>query len=106
MSTSRNRSRIATLVVVPLLVAAACITPPASRDGRWTIGGEDLDPRRGRTLEREPAKSAHMARKVVSGKESPATLLAADGNRCIVTAKRFDDVKEGDKVTCRWSTAP
>jgi len=106
MPKTRPHLRIATVVCVPLLAAAGCITPPTSRDGRWTIGGDDLDPRRKRTLEREPAKSAHMARKVVVGKAAPTSLLAADGTRCIVTAKRYEETKEGDKVTCRWDTAP
>jgi hypothetical protein len=102
MSTSRKCIRIATRVV-PMLVVAGCITPPSSRGGRWTIGGDDLDPRRERSLEREPANAPYMSRKVVSGKEAPSRLIAADGHRCTVTARRFGEVREGDKVTCRWS---
>ena len=43
-----------------------------------------------------------LSRKPVSGKEEPATLLARDGSRCIVTEKRFKEVALGEQVTCAW----
>jgi hypothetical protein len=54
---------------------------------------------------REPAKNAAFTRKVVHGKEAPATLLATDRSRCTVTEQRFKEVKEGDKVTCAWRSS-
>ena len=40
--------------------------------------------------------------KRVTGKEAPSTLVARDGARCTVTAKRFDQVREGEVIWCAW----
>lgn len=40
--------------------------------------------------------------KTVQGKEDPATLVAADASTCVVTVRRYQAVKIGDRVTCRW----
>ena len=99
MSRSPSMTRLSSFAVL-LLLLAGCVR--AFVPGEGVYGGDRLDPRRDRDGVREPAKNAAVARKVVHGKESPATLVAPDGTRCTVTEKRFRDVREGDKVTCAW----
>lgn len=43
-----------------------------------------------------------MSLKRVTGKEEPATLIAADRSQCTVTAERFRNTKIGDKALCDW----
>ena len=43
-----------------------------------------------------------LARKLVTGKEAPTTLLAPDGTRRRVTGRRFREVVEGEEVWCVW----
>ena len=43
-------------------------------------------------------------RKRVTGKEEPATLLAADRTQCIVTAGKFKETSIGEDVWCDWNT--
>ena len=45
-----------------------------------------------------------FGRKIVMGKEEPATLVARDGTRCLVTKERFDQVRQGEDVWCDWRT--
>lgn len=40
--------------------------------------------------------------KTVSAKEPPATLVAIDGSLCRTTARKYEDVKVGDRVWCYW----
>jgi hypothetical protein len=40
--------------------------------------------------------------KTVEGKEAPSTLYAVDSTVCVVTARKYEQVKVGDRVTCRW----
>lgn len=49
-------------------------------------------------------RSTDFGPKRVAGKEAPSTLLAQGGGRCTVTAKRFDQVREGDVIWCAWRT--
>jgi hypothetical protein len=86
------------------LVVASCVRPLVPGSGR-VLGDDPLDPRTERDGVREPAKNAAFTRKVVHGKEAPATLLATDRSRCTVTEQRFKEVKEGDKVTCAWRSS-
>jgi len=46
-------------------------------------------------------RSTSFGPKRVTGKETPSTLLSG-GGRCTVTAKRFDEVREGDVIWCAW----
>ena len=49
------------------------------------------------------AKStANMSLKRVTGKEEPATLIAADRSQCTVTPDRFRNTKVGDNALCDW----
>ena len=43
-----------------------------------------------------------LARKTVSSKEGPSTLVADDGSRCTVDAERFEKARAGDDVWCLW----
>ena len=46
--------------------------------------------------------SLHFTRKVVTGKEEPATLIAVGGAQCIVTKERFDQIRLGEEIWCNW----
>jgi hypothetical protein len=41
-------------------------------------------------------------RKIVQGKEEPATLVAADGSRCTTTPSRFREIAIGEHAWCVW----
>ena len=47
--------------------------------------------------------SVPLTRKQVASKESPSTLVAIDGAKCLVSADRYDGVKVGDLVWCGWT---
>ncbi len=44
-----------------------------------------------------------VSRKVVSDKQEPNILWAADRTRCEVDQKKFEDAKVGDTVWCVWT---
>ncbi|HYD51777.1 MAG TPA: hypothetical protein VEA99_04080 [Gemmatimonadaceae bacterium] len=83
------------------LALAGCVRPLFPGSER-IYGDDGLNPRPDRTGMRESANGPQLARKVVSGKEAPSTLVAPDGSRCSVTERRFKEVTEGEKVTCAW----
>jgi hypothetical protein len=68
--------------VILAALAAGCITVPA-------VGGRSRITR-------------GMDRKPVASKEPPSSLFADDGTRCVVSEKRFREVKPGDRVWCMW----
>jgi len=43
-----------------------------------------------------------LARKEVAAKEEPATLVAADRTRCMVSADRFKNASVGSREICNW----
>lgn len=43
-----------------------------------------------------------LGRKAVYGKEDPATLVARDRTRCLVTEKRYRETAIGELVWCSW----
>ena len=43
-----------------------------------------------------------FSEKVVNAKEEPATLIASDRTRCVVTAQKFKETIQGSKVWCAW----
>jgi hypothetical protein len=51
---------------------------------------------------RQKGARAGFWRKPVAGHEAPTTLVALDGSRCMVTAKRFEETAPGEKVWCNW----
>ncbi len=46
---------------------------------------------------------AGLADKPVASKETPTTLFAADGTRCLVTEEKFRNTALGDRVWCFWT---
>lgn len=53
-------------------------------------------------LHADSARIPDVARKTVASLEAPATLFAEDGTRCTVNAKRFADIRVGDRAFCAW----
>ncbi len=80
------------------LLGGGCFRPlfPGSEK---VFGNDDLTRGRGG---RSTTDGAGLLRKVVTAKEDPATLIAADGYRCMTTADRFRDVKIGESIWCAW----
>ncbi len=70
---------------VPLLIATLAVSLSCALPRTVQVGGEE-----------------GPGSKTVSAKEEPATLIAADGTVCLVTASRFNRVKTGDRVWCNW----
>lgn len=83
--------------IIPLPGRKHDPAPAIDTDGRWrgarreqpTPGSEPPDP--------------PLSRKVASAKEAPASLLAGDGTRCLVNAKKFRKTRVGDHVWCVWT---
>ncbi len=87
------------LVLVALAILTGCGLPHAEK--QW--------PPRPGIGDREPPKAAPnigdasaLAQKVVSAKEEPATLIAADRSSCVVTEKKFRETALGTKAWCNW----
>jgi hypothetical protein len=100
-STTYSTHALRFALVVSICALGACIRPvfPGSErilDQEGNAGPRIIGPAAADTV------SLAMARKSVYGKEAPATVVAADGSRCNVTKKRFDEVKEGEKLLCAW----
>jgi hypothetical protein len=89
-----------------LTVAAGCVRPlvPGSTG---VFPPNDVLPKRPGTSVGKPDSASSIrsgfSRKLVSGKESPSQLIARDGSRCTVSAKRFEDTREGEQVWCAWT---
>ena len=100
------RARRTTLALAASLLVAGCVRPifPGSEKifarGTQREPGVTAAPNLPGTA--KPEASLGMARKEVTGKEEPRTLIAVDGTRCTVTETRFRDVAHGDKVWCPW----
>jgi hypothetical protein len=50
-----------------------------------------------------PSVATGTSTKRVKAKEEPATLVADDRARCVVTEQRFRDTSVGDLVACAWT---
>jgi hypothetical protein len=91
--------RFATAVVVgTILIGAAGCTrhlPTGSKPVAGALSGS-LGPQGSKAV------TIAASRKVVWGKEEPATLIAQDRTRCIVTADKFRETAIGEQVTCDW----
>lgn len=48
-------------------------------------------------------KDAALSQKTVTAKAEPATLIAFDGSKCVVTTAKFRDTVVGTKVWCVWT---
>ena len=90
-----------------LLLAAGCARPVfVGPDG---VGGGRHRPPPSRvsgSIRGDTATTTRLTRKRVDGKEPPSTLLARDGAYCVVSAARYEEIREGDSVWCAWRTPP
>ena len=93
-------SAFALASLVAPLAAAGCIRPIVP--GVPGLGMDTLSIRRPPRDHGRRGDVLQVSEKVVAGREAPTTLLAEDGSRCTVTKRRFDDTREGDRVTCAW----
>lgn len=48
-------------------------------------------------------KDAALSQKTVTAKHEPATLIAFDGSKCLVTTSKFNETVVGTKVWCVWT---
>lgn len=87
-------------LVIALLALSACrwqgMQKPPPLGGRG--GG-------GATAGGESVSDASVSQKTVTAKHAPATLVAFDGSRCVVTETRFRETVIGEKVWCVWGAA-
>jgi len=86
-----------------VLAAVACSRPAYVGTDGVRVGGGRPAPRvapRGGGADSAP--SPDLTRKLVAGKEPPSILIARDGTRCTVTARRYAETREGDYAWCAW----
>ena len=100
-----SRTRI-TIAVVLVLGATGCVRPVFPGSERFFPSRDALSRRPGSdtTSAHDASAQAMPARKRVSDKEAPSTLIARDGSRCTVTAKRFSEIREGEEAWCAWTS--
>jgi hypothetical protein len=80
------------LLALPL-VAAGC----------WNSAAHHAPPARGPGRSAAVRQSGSMlGSKVVSGKDEPNKLIAADGSTCIVPTKQFGETVIGTSTICLW----
>jgi len=101
-------------VLVPLIgtLIAACSSSVALRPGGvdTPVPTASMSPRNPPRVQPSAVDSLSgrapsvVARKKVSAKEDPSTLVAQDASRCTVSAKKYDATHVGDAVRCDWST--
>ena len=94
-----------------VLVAAACLGAAACwKNNAYPLGfpgGSGATP-----ASTQPGTSGQgllstdggLSRKEVAAKEEPATLVAADRSRCMVSAARFKSANVGSREICDWRT--
>ncbi|HEV7992027.1 MAG TPA: hypothetical protein VGP25_09395 [Gemmatimonadaceae bacterium] len=98
-----------TVAIGALLLVGGCVTPLFPGSGQIFPPQDVMPARRGSagTVGAKPdsasAIRSALSSKLVSGKEAPATLIARDGSRCSVSAKRYDDMREGEEAWCAWT---
>ena len=95
-----RRSRLVPLLVTPLLLVSCYKIEKLQRPGV-----ANLPPRPPKTIPTERSsegQSTYPTQKPVYGKEAPTTLLAADGTRCQVSEKKFQETTVGEKIWCVW----
>jgi hypothetical protein len=88
--------RSAILCVV--LIASAC-APSMRKTGRYP--GAD-DGREMPTGVSARSRVKETTSKVVTGKQMPTTLIAADRATCEVNVPKFNETNVGDRVVCDW----
>jgi hypothetical protein len=101
------RARFGIAVFSLVLTAATGCVRPLVPGSTGVLPPNDVLPKRPGTSIGKPDSASAIrsgfSRKLVSGKESPSQLIARDGSRCSVSAKRFADTKEGEQVWCAWT---
>lgn len=85
--------RLALLLAV--VMATGCVSPQLR--GSQGDDARELPP----GMSASPARE--MARKVVSAKEEPNTLIASDRSSCRVTEQKYRETALGERVWCAWS---
>jgi hypothetical protein len=94
------------LISAACLGAAACVKtnaqPPGTRGNPMTAPATMQVP--GTSGQGILATDGQLTRKEVAAKEEPATLVAADRSRCMVSAARFKDATIGSREICDWRT--
>jgi hypothetical protein len=106
MTISRTTIAIGAFLLVG---ASGCVTPLFPGSGQVFPPQDVMPAKRGSTgmattkPDSASAIRSALSSKLVSGKEEPATLVARDGSRCSVSAKRFTDAREGDETWCAWT---
>ena len=91
--------------LVPLLVTSLLLTSCYRIEKLDRPGVANLPPRPPKTIPTEHSgqgQGARPSQKPVYGKEAPTTLLAADGTRCQVSDKKFQETAVGEKIWCVW----
>lgn len=88
-----------------VLSIAACthrsrMAGPGAVRGSGTPAAAALPTPTGQPASAKSTPNASIKR--VSGKEEPATLIAADRSSCTVTPNRFRNTKVGDSALCDW----
>lgn len=91
--------RTARLLILPILplLAVSCRWHGMERPPLGGRGGGGATPDGSTSVE-----DARFAQKTVTSKSEPATLVAYDGTRCVVTAQKFRETVTGEKVWCVW----
>lgn len=89
------RSVARPLIAARIVILLASALPAAACWRRTYVGPNGVSS--------DTDRSTSFGPRRVTGKEAPSTLLAG-GGRCTVTAKRFDQVREGDVIWCAWRT--
>ncbi len=94
------------LISVACLSAAACVKTRAQPPGST---GSPLPPAAtmqvpGMSGQGVLSTDGGLTRKEVAAKEEPATLVAADRSRCMVSADRFKSASVGSREICDWRT--
>jgi hypothetical protein len=103
MLVPRSGVMIATVLVMG---ATGCVRPAFPGSERF-FPSRDVLPRRpgsDTTSAQDGSAMAMPARKQVSDKEAPSSLIARDGSRCTVTAKRFSETRVGEEAWCAWTS--
>jgi len=93
------------IVLLVALLAVDCTSIRTRQSTTDVRPGTAKMPGDERTTKREPTNvpGTSTSTKRVKAKEEPATLVADDNARCIVTEQRFRDTSVGDWVACAWT---
>ena len=97
------KSLTVVLISVACLGAAACVKTAAQPLG-FPIPAASTMQVPGTSGQGMLSTDSGLALKEVAAKEEPATLVAADRSRCMVSANRFKNTTVGSREICDWRT--